>query len=94
MQVRCDFVLWLKKALEKNGKALQSAVEFWRSDGGKMSLVAGRVLHPVFAMYEYVVVSDCNISMIKSSWISVGSATWRLHIVWVKDVGLSLSPDA
>ena len=87
MQVRCDFVLWLKKALEKNGKALQSAVEFWRSDGGKMSLVAGRVLRPVFAMYEYVV-SVCNISMIKSSWISVGSATWRLHIVWVKDTHL------
>ena len=84
MQVRCDFVLWLKKALEKNGKVLQSAVEFWRSDGGKMSLVAGRVLRPVFVMYEYVV-SVCDISMIKSSWITVGSATWRLHIVWEKD---------
>ena len=36
-----------------------------------MSVVAGRVLCPVFAMYEYVV-SVCNISMIKSSVVVPG----------------------
>ena len=49
-----------------------------------MSVVGRQVVRPVFAVYEYVV-QVCNFSIIISSWISVGSETWRLHIVWTKD---------
>lgn len=52
-----------------------------------MSVVGRQVVRPVFAVCEYVV-QVCNFSIIISSWISVGSETWRLHIVWTKDTHL------